>query len=365
MNKIILHFLKQNKCDGMLLHNSYNRRWFLNFNSSFGFLLIGKSKAIFITDSRYFLAAKKKIKKSNIEVWCISSEKNHDLISLLKSAKEKLNISKVLIEEEYTNLSEYKLIKKIWPENNIESFISRNLRTIKNNKELNDLQIAANIIVDTVKWLWKVIKPGMTEIEVAKLISVKIISLGGEKNSFDPIVAAGINGANPHHKPSDYVIKEGDMITVDLGCYYNGYASDMTRTFVLGKTCNTPELIDIYKLVYKAQTTGIQAAKNKINGVDLDNVCRTIIDSTKYRGLFGHGTGHGVGLEVHELPNVNMSNNKMFENNNVITIEPGIYKKGVGGVRIEDTIVIRNNNPIILTAKCPKTLKYVNNWVKN
>ncbi len=363
MNRIIVDILNDYKCDGILLANSYNRRWAINFNSSFGFILANKSRAIFITDSRYFLAAKNEISKSNVKVWCVSQEKGSDLISLLEKAKKELLVKKVLIEAEYVTVSDYKWMQKIWSESNIRNFESRSLREIKSSNEIKLLQKSANIIVKTMRWIWEIVKPGMTEIELARLISIKILLLGGEKNSFDPIVAAGENGANPHHKPSNYAFKNGDMITVDLGCYYNGYASDMTRTFVLGKKCNTPEMVEIYKLVYKSQTNGVKNAKPNITGVELDACCRRIIDETKYKGLFAHGTGHGVGLEVHELPNVNLRNNNKFVNGNVITIEPGIYKKGVGGVRIEDTLVINKSKPIVLTAGCPKTLQYID-WTK-
>ncbi len=184
---------------------------------------------------------------------------------------------------------------------------------------------------------------------MATQISMKILELGASGNSFSPIVAAGLNGASPHHQPSDYVIQAGDFVTIDIGCMYQGYASDMTRTFLVGDTPSVPEMTTIYNLVYQSQTTGVKAAKAGISGKDLDMVCREIIDQTPYQGLFAHGTGHGVGMEVHELPNVNKGNSVPLPVASVVTVEPGIYKANVGGVRIEDTLIVYEDGCEVIT----------------
>lgn len=196
----------------------------------------------------------------------------------------------------------------------------------------------------------------MSEKEVAKMITIHMLELGASKNSFDPIVASGINGANPHHKPTDKLIELGDMITIDIGCIYNGYCSDITRSFILGTKPTNNELIDIYNKVLEAQLAGIDAAIVGKSGFEVDKVCRDIISNSKYKDYFNHSTGHGVGIQVHELPNVSINNNEHLVNNNVITIEPGIYVPNIGGVRIEDTIVVYENKPIILTRKANKNI---------
>lgn len=347
------------KVDGVLLFSNINRKWFLNFDSSFGYVLINKNnEVIYITDSRYFSAAKEFLNsKKNILVWCITADVT--LKELLMKAKTQLKIDSILIEEEYINLQQLTLLNSIF--NKMIPFVSKNIRSVKEEWEIEFLQKAADIIVDVLQWVKSFIKPGYSEKEIAKLISIKILELGASGNSFDPIVAAGLNTANPHHKPSDYKIKDGDFIYIDLGAVYNGYASDMTRTFVIGKEANNKEMIKIFDLVLKSQVKGVKSASNKITGEELDKVCRDIIDETEYKGLFCHSTGHGVGLEVHELPNVNNSNKNVFENYNVITIEPGIYKEKVGGVRIEDTIIVYNNNCIVLTRHSLKKLEYIVN----
>lgn len=355
---ILNKYLKKDG-DGVLLLSEINRNWLVDFKTSYGFILLNKNnECIFITDKRYFDAAKSKIESNlnNVKVWAI--DQNNTLLSLLNKAKQDLKIDNILIEEEYITLQQFKLINQCFDK--ISTFSSREIRAIKTDEELKKLQDSANIVVKVIEWLKTVIKPGMSEIEVAKMISIKILELGAEGNSFSPIVAAGLNGANPHHKPSDYKIKDGDFVTIDIGCMYQGFASDITRTFVVGKKANNLEMVDIYNLVLKSQLEGVKNANININGVKLDCVCRDVIDNSIYKGLFVHGTGHGVGMEVHELPNVNSSNKNNFITNNVVTIEPGIYKKGVGGVRIEDTIVIKENGCLVLT-NTSKELEYVDN----
>lgn len=358
MNEIIINILNKNKADGILMISPINRFWYMGFKSSLGYLIINKkAEVIFITDSRYFLMAKNATKNTNIKIWSITAEKS--LTTLLKEAKEELEIETVLLEEEYLNIAEYNYVKGIFDNN--KTFKSRTMREIKTKEQIIELQKAADIIVDVVKWLWTFIKPGYSEKEIAKMICIKILELGAEGNSFDPIVAAGLNGASPHHQPSDYKIQDGDMVTVDLGCVYKNYTSDMTRTFVVGNKCNQPKVLDIYQTVLNSQLKGVEKATVGITGKELDKVCRDLIDSTEYKGLFAHGTGHGVGIEVHELPNVNLNNNAPLVNNNVVTIEPGIYLENVGGVRIEDTIIINENKAIVLTRNCPKELLYIYN----
>ena len=352
--QILNDFIKKNKGDGMMLLSSINRFWLTNLDTSFGIIIINsKKQMVFITDSRYELVAKKTLKDA--DVWILDAKNTTK--NLIDKAIKKLKIKKLLIEKEYLNLGHLDLLKDL----NFIPIQSNWLRAIKTKQELKLLQASADIICKVIEWVWTWIKPGYTEKEIAKQISIKILELGGQKNSFDPIVAANKNGAKPHHKPSDYKIKDGDMVTIDLGCMYKNYASDMTRSFVVGKKCNNPQMLEIYEIVKQAQALGLKKCKPKTKASDIDLACRNYIDNTKYNGLFGHGTGHGVGLEVHEVPVVNKISNTILENNHVITIEPGIYLENVGGVRIEDTVVINNDKLINLTKKIPKDLKYIVN----
>lgn len=356
-----LHFLenffKKNNVDGILLLSDDNRYWFTNFLSSAGYLFINKKlESILLIDGRYYENAKKQL-EPNIKVELLKPSNASPLKEQISTILAKLNINSLMLESEYVNIKDYDYFKNNFPNLLISSFDSLSLRIIKDDKELEYLQHAADIAADTIEWIKTKLKPGLTEKEVARMITIHMLELGAEKNSFDPIVASGINSSNPHHKPSEKIIEYGDMVTVDIGCIYKGYCSDITRSFILGDKPNNIEMIDIYNIVLKAQLSGIENTTINITGEQLDSVCRNIISNSKYKDYFCHGTGHGVGIQVHEEPYISPNSKTILMNNNVITIEPGIYVPNVGGVRIEDTIVVKENGqPIVLTRKANKEL---------
>lgn len=353
---IILKLIADLNVDGVLINSEDNRYWFANFLSSAGYLFINKNKEIlFLIDGRYFESALEHFNGTDIKVVLLQTSKEKTLKDLIIEVLNKLSIKKLAIESEYTSLKDYMFLTSI-DDLTITAFDSFKLRSVKEDKEIENLQIAADIAAETIEWIKTKIKPGMTEKEVAKMITIHMLELGGSKNSFEPIVASGLNGANPHHKPTNKEIKLGDMITIDIGCIYNGYCSDITRSFILGKEPNNPELISIYNKVLEAQLAGIESAISGTTGASVDKVCRDIISESKYKDFFNHSTGHGVGIQVHELPNISSTNKEQLVNNNIVTIEPGIYVPNVGGVRIEDTIVIQDNKPIILTKKANKKM---------
>ncbi len=354
--EMLKKYINEQKADGIILFSSCNRYWLLGLDSSFGVVIANKAgKTIFITDSRYILVARQTLK--DMEVWCINEKPEDTLKNLIAKGIKELNIDKLIIEKDYLTLSNYELVK----EYNILPLQTNWIRAIKTDEEVKKLQAAADITASVIEWVWSWIKPGYTEKEVAKQISIKFLELGASGNSFSPIVAAGLNGACPHHKPSDYVIQEGDMVTIDMGCMHNNYASDMTRTFVVGEKCNNEEMLTIYENVRLAQEKGLNLCKIGNSTKSVDAACRDFINNTPYKGLFQHGTGHGVGVEVHEMPNVSPNCDVPLVKNHVVTVEPGIYKPNVGGVRIEDTVIIRDGELIVTTQRVPKTLKYIVN----
>ncbi|WP_031489066.1 aminopeptidase P family protein [Ureaplasma canigenitalium] len=337
--------------DGLVLHSTYNRFWFLEFASSDGYVLINKNgDAIYLVDARYYTAAKEVVTNAKVVLLARTEEKS--VIDLLVDAANELEIENALVEADYITLETHELIKRFVPKTT--PFTSAHLRAIKTKEEINFLQKAGDITADAYIWLRENVDVvGLKEIEVANILTKKMLDLGAAKNSFDPIVASGPNGGCPHHHPGDRVIEDGDMVTVDMGCIVNGYCSDMTRSFIAGNKPN-PEMQEIYDIVLAAQTKGIELTSSKVTGQEVDTLCRSMIDSTKYKGYFTHGTGHGVGIEVHELPNTNGGNKELLPVNSVVTVEPGIYIPNVGGVRIEDTIVVTDGVAINLTGRAPK-----------
>lgn len=199
----------------------------------------------------------------------------------------------------------------------------------------------------------KMIRPGMTEIEVANQLDFFMRSLGATGTSFDTIVASGVRSALPHGVASEKMIEQGDLITLDFGCVYQGYVSDITRTFAIGDPGQ--QLKEIYQIVLEAQLKVIEVAQAGVTGAQLDGVARDFITEAGYGEAFGHSTGHGIGMEIHEGPNISRSNDKPLNVGNIITDEPGIYLAGLGGVRIEDDLVILAEGNRILT-RSPKEL---------
>ena len=212
------------------------------------------------------------------------------------------------------------------------------IRQIKDNKELEMMVHAARIADEAFFKILDDIKPGRTERSLAGRLEYYMRALGSEKVSFDTIVASGVRSALPHGMASDKVIEVGDFITFDFGAVYKGYNSDMTRTVVLGMAMDWHK--EIYTVVQEAQYKGMKAARTGMTGRELDAIVRDSIAACGYGDYFVHGLGHGVGLEIHELPNINKRGNAKLETGMIFTIEPGIYIPGKGGVRIEDTVVL-------------------------
>ncbi|HEX5190885.1 MAG TPA: M24 family metallopeptidase [Streptosporangiaceae bacterium] len=213
------------------------------------------------------------------------------------------------------------------------------LRMVKDEHEIELLERACSITSQAFSAVLDRLCPGVTEREYAIALERTMIDLGADGLAFDSIVASGQNGAIPHHTPSGRRFEAGDLVTVDCGAQCGGYHADMTRTVALGKPA--PWQRDIYQIVAGAQAAGVDAARPGVDVTDLDAVARDVIEAAGHGGHFGHGLGHGVGLEIHEAPIIGYGRTGTLDDRVPITIEPGIYLPGMGGVRIEDTLVVR------------------------
>ena len=191
------------------------------------------------------------------------------------------------------------------------------------------------------------IEPGITEARIAWELELEMRRLGAAGPAFDIIVGAGPNGALPHHRADDSILRQGDPVVIDMGANYEGYHSDLTRTFYVGNPDD--EFLSIYSIVLQAQETAIREVRPGMTGEDVDKIARTVIEEAGYGEEFGHGLGHGVGLAVHERPIVVPTSEDVIENGMIFTIEPGIYISGWGGVRIEDIVVMEDGRARILT----------------
>ena len=209
---------------------------------------------------------------------------------------------------------------------------------MKDGEEREALIHAQRISEKAFEEILKFIRPGMTEKEIAARLVYDMLRFGAEKMSFDPIVVSGPNGSLPHGIPSDKKVQEGEFITMDFGCKYQGYCSDMTRTVALGEP--SEEMKKVYYTVLEAQKAGIAAAKAGVRGCDIHNAAAKVIEDAGYGEYFGHGFGHSVGIEIHESPNANHSNQDPMPEGVAVSAEPGIYLPGKFGVRIEDVILL-------------------------
>jgi Xaa-Pro dipeptidase len=222
------------------------------------------------------------------------------------------------------------------------------LRMVKGAEEVAAMEKAVAIAEKGLKRLLSRIKIGMTEKQVAAMLTQELLANGADALSFGPIVCAGPNSALPHAVPGDRPLQQGDLLLIDWGVYVDDYPSDITRTFAVGEI--EAELADIYEVVKRANAAGREAARPGVTGAEVDRTARNVIEAAGYGEQFIHRTGHGLGLEVHEPPDMSSLNKRPLVEGNVFTIEPGIYLQGRGGVRIEDNVVVTIDGTRTLTS---------------
>ncbi len=238
---------------------------------------------------------------------------------------------------------------KFWVSNGFKEFpgLVSSLRMAKQGEELENIKKACKIAARTFELIRPRIKTGVSEIEVANEMEYIMKKMGASEKSFDLIIAFGENSALPHHETSQRKLKNNEPVLIDFGCVYSRYCSDMTRTFFHGRP--TEEFLKVYSLVEKAQKQGVAACVNGRKGREIDAVCRDIIAAGGYGQYFIHGTGHGVGLQIHEDPYLNTKGETVLKEGMTVTVEPGIYLYGKFGVRIEDTVLVTKKKPVPLT----------------
>lgn len=328
--------MKSEGISSFLITSPYNLRYLTGFTGTTGLALIGLEEAFFITDFRYTEQAAKQ---------CVGFEivKNvGPILEVVADLVESKNIENLGFEESFVPFKQYVELEGLLEVDLIPvSGMVEELREVKDEEEIAIVEKACEIADKAFSHILTYIKPGMTEIQVANELDFYMRSLGASSVSFETIVASGLRSAMPHGVASEKIIEQGDMITIDFGCYYNGYVSDMTRTISLGEPSD--KLREIYNVVKEAQQKVLDVAKPGMTGVELDAVARDYIASKGYSEAFGHSTGHGIGLEIHEGPNVSKLAEKAFVPGNIITNEPGIYLPGIGGVRIEDDMLVTEN----------------------
>jgi Xaa-Pro aminopeptidase len=326
--------LETRNVDAMLLTTPENRFYATGFRSSAGVAVITREVNYFFTDFRYIEAAQE---IENFEKIMVDRDRKYN--ALINKVIEAHNIKRIGFEDAKMSVSAH---------NDLADEVSAELvalgsavwqaRSSKEPWEQERMRKAQKITEKAFDEILGLIKPGVTEKEIAAELIYRMLKNGAEGTSFDPIVVSGKNSSKPHGVPSDKKIEYGDFVTMDFGCIYMGYCSDMTRTVAVGRA--TEKMKEIYEIVLRAQHEGICAARAGVPGRSVDAAARKVIEDTGYGECFGHGFGHSLGIEIHEPPNASATEEENLPAGAVISAEPGIYLPGEFGVRIEDVLIL-------------------------
>ncbi len=340
--------LEAHDLDAIVLFSGPNVHYASQFAFDDGAVAVTRTEALLITDSRYVEAAEAEAK--DVVVRCVSTE--HRMSALLQEFLA--GCAHVGAEAEFLPHADWEEFGKLLGLDFIpaDEVLSK-LRAVKEPGEIEAVTAAQRIAEQAFDEMLGFIRPGVTERDIAAELTYRMMKLGGEGNSFDPITITGANTSKPHGVPGDAVVQPGDFVTLDFGTIVNGYRSDMTRTVAVGHA--TDEMRRVYDTVLEAQLAGIARMTTGHTGAEVHNAAAKVIADAGYGAYFGHGFGHSVGLEIHESPSANPRNGEPLPAGAIVTAEPGIYLPGRFGVRIEDMVVIADGAGVNLT-QAPKEL---------
>ena len=335
---------------GLLLTSRYSRMYAAEFDIAEGVAVVSAQGARYFTDSRYIESAQKNLKGFEV----VEIGLNNPMMQALKATLDEFGVETLGFEDEYLTVAELNGFEAALPvkfvplQKEINAF-----RASKEDWELARMRKAQEITDRAFTEVCTRIHTGMTEKELEAELIYCLYKNGAEGLSFDPIVVSGPNTSMPHGVAGSRVLQDGDFVTMDFGCVYEGYCSDMTRTVAVGQP--TDEMERVYHTVLEAQRAGIAAARAGVTGSEVDRAARQAIQQAGYGSFFSHSFGHSLGLEIHESPNASPSEQTVFPAGAVISAEPGIYLPGHFGVRIEDVLVLREGGCEDIT-QAPKNL---------
>ena len=323
--------------DAILLTEEANRFYASGFHSAGtdGMALVTRRGNYYFTDSRYTEAASRVVRDAAVE----EVGRGRGYLTLIREVLQRDGVARMGFDDAAMTVRDYNRYREGLPcELAPAAELLEKLRAQKDPEELETMIAAQRIAERALAEALNDIRPGVTEKEIAARIQYLMLHYGAEDKSFDPIVVSGPNGSLPHGVPSGKPIQAGEFVTIDMGCVYHGYCSDMTRTVAVGHV--TEEMEQVYDTVLRAQLAGIAAARAGATGAEVDGAARQVITDAGYGPYFGHSFGHGVGVEIHESPNATPGNDQPLPERAVISAEPGIYLPGKLGVRIEDVLFL-------------------------
>ena len=345
--------LREEKIEGLLIGQPENRRYASGFTGSAGYLVITADRAVILTDFRYIEQVGRQA--PHFELVRLDQP---GLVKYLPEVVKDLGLTELGFEAPHLSFSLHRTLSEALAEVGARlvptSGIVEGLRAIKDSAELELIARAVAVADEGIDYIRDILRPGLTEAQIAWELEKYLREHGAEALAFPTIVAAGENAALPHHRTSDRVVQAGEPVIIDFGATVEGYRSDCTRTLTAGS--GDGRFAEIYDLVLEAQLAGIAALRAGPKAGEIDAVSRDLIAKAGHGPAFGHSLGHGIGLEVHELPFLRDKGEDILQPNMVVTIEPGVYLPGWGGVRIEDMAVVEPAGTRVLTA-APKARK--------
>lgn len=335
--------LRKHQLDALIISSPVHLRYLLGFTGTNGIGVFGRRTACFLTDSRYRLQSARQVRAARR---CITQR---PLLEAIAEHHCLRGLTRVGFESHHLTFQQYRVLRRTFPHVTFvpTTGIVEHLLLVKDATELSAIRAATRITDAVFLELLQCIRPGMREKDIAAEISYRQRRLGADGDAFEPIVAGGERGSQPHARAGDRLVRRGELLTLDFGCTVRGYHSDLTRTIALGKPSRRAR--EIHAIVLEAQGAARAAARGGMTARELDGVARAVITAAGYGAAFSHSLGHGIGLHIHERPRVSALSNDTLMAGSVITIEPGIYVPGWGGVRIEDDVLLTATGCSVLT----------------
>lgn len=334
--------------DALVVSDLTNVRWLTGFTGSNGWLVVSRDALTLVTDGRYGVQAEQQSAASGVELAVVVGRTTPHLQGLLSAAVAPF--ARVGFEAANLTVAQH----TVWSETFAGALVPttgvvEHARRAKDDGEIALIAQGCRIADAALAEVAPTLRPGVTEAQVRNRLEVLLRELGASGPSYETIVAAGpVNAALPHHRPTDTSLADGDLVIIDVGALVDGYHSDMTRTFVVGEPSS--QQTEMYGLVLGAQRAGLAAVAAGVPCREVDAACRRMIGDAGYGDWFSHGTGHGVGLLIHEEPYQNAVSEAVLQVGDVVTIEPGVYRDGFGGIRVEDLVVVTDDGCRALTA---------------
>jgi Xaa-Pro aminopeptidase len=344
-------------CDALMVTNLVNVRYLTGFSGSAGILIVTADGALLVSDGRYRDQSAEQLAAAGVEATIEIGRASEQLDAINEATRGLARLG--LEADDITWAARERLASGLACVRSGGSLVATRgvveaMRVVKDAGELALIEAAADIADIALAQVKEQLREGPTELEFALVLDFEMRRRGADGVSFETIVASGPNGARPHARPSERRIAPGELVVIDFGAEVDGYRSDMTRTVCVGGV-KSPELLDIFDAVLVAQRAGVRMLRPGVSGAEVDAACRDSLDRAGVGELFLHGTGHGVGLQIHEAPAIAPGSTDILTEGAVVTVEPGAYLGGVGGVRIEDTLVVTATGARALTKSTKDT----------